>query len=61
MASGERFFQALDWDEKYMNPNPIILPKRLRGEVTFNKVNFPYDEDTPVLKDVSFNIPQVRS
>ena len=25
--------------------------------MTFNKVNFSYDEDTPVLKDVSFNIP----
>ena len=58
MASGERIFQALDWDEKIHEPsNPIILPKRLRGEVTFNKVNFSYDEDTPVLKDVSFNIP----
>ena len=57
MASGERIFQALDWDEKIHEPrHPIVLPERLKGEVTFNNVNFSYDEDTPVLKDVSFKI-----
>ena len=57
MASGERIFQALDWDEKIHEPrHPIVLPERLKGEVTFNSVNFSYDEDTPVLKDVSFKI-----
>ena len=57
MASGERIFQALDWDEKIHEPrHPMVLPERLKGEVTFNSVNFSYDEDTPVLKDVSFKI-----
>ena len=57
MASGERIFQALDWDEKIHEPrHPLVLPERLKGEVTFNSVNFSYDEDTPVLKDVSFKI-----
>ena len=57
MASGERIFQALDWDEKIHEPrHPIFLPERLKGEVTFNSVNFSYDEDTPVLKDVRFKI-----
>ena len=57
MASGERIFQALDWDEKIHEPrHPIVLPERLKGEVTFNNVNFSYDEGTPVLKDVSFKI-----
>ena len=57
MASGERIFQALDWDEKIHEPlNPIQLPTRLKGEVEFNKVNFAYDEDMPVLKNVSFTI-----
>ena len=57
MASGERIFQALDWDEKIHEPrHPMVLPERLKGEVTFNRVNFSYDEGTPVLKDVSFKI-----
>ena len=57
MASGERIFQALDWDEKIHEPrHPMVLPERLKGEVTFNSVNFSYDEGTPVLKDVSFKI-----
>ncbi len=57
MASGERIFQAIDWDEKIHEPaNPIALPKRLRGEVRFNHVNFAYEVGAPVLKDVSFTI-----
>ena len=57
MASGERIFQALDWDEKIHEPEkPVQLPNRLKGEVRFNNVNFAYDEGVPVLKEVSFNI-----
>jgi ATP-binding cassette subfamily B protein len=57
MASGERIFQALDWDERIHEPKvPTTLPDRLRGEVDFRNVNFGYDPDTPVLKDVSFSI-----
>ena len=57
MASGERIFQALDWDEKIHEPeHPIKLPERLRGEVTFNHVHFAYDPGVPVLRDVSFTI-----
>ena len=56
MASGERIFQAIDWDEKIHEPaNPVALPERLRGEVTFEHLSFAYD-DIPVLKDVSFSI-----
>ncbi len=57
MASGERIFQAIDWDEKIHEPdNPVELPKRLRGEVRFHHVHFQYDPDMPVLKDVTFTI-----
>ncbi|MEM8767135.1 MAG: ABC transporter ATP-binding protein [Pseudomonadota bacterium] len=57
MASGERIFQALDWDEKIHEPDePASLPKRLRGELRFEHLNFAYDEDVPILKDVSFTI-----
>ena len=57
MASGERIFQALDWDEKIHEPAaPVTLPARLRGEVRFRHLDFGYDPDVPVLKDVSLTI-----
>lgn len=57
MASGERIFQALDWDEQLHEPeHPETLPERLKGEVEFRNVNFGYYEDDPILKDVSFTI-----
>ena len=57
MASGERIFQALDWDEKIHEPaEPVTLPDRLRGELRFEHLNFGYDEDVQILHDVSFTI-----
>ena len=57
MASGERIFQALDWDERIHEPtHPAQLPARLRGEVAFRGLNFAYRPDTPVLRDVSLSI-----
>lgn len=57
MASGERIFQALDWDEQLHEPeHPETLPERLKGEVTFRNVDFGYYGDDPILKDVSFTI-----
>ena len=58
MASGERIFQALDWDEKIHEPaSPVTLPPRLRGEVRFEHLDFRYDHDVPVLQDISLTIP----
>ncbi len=57
MASGERIFQALDWDEATHEPNqPVTLPQRLNGAVRFNNVDFAYETDVPVLRNVSFDI-----
>ena len=57
MASGERIFQALDWDERLHEPEaPVQLPERLRGELEFRRTSFAYPGGEPVLKDVSFHI-----
>ncbi len=57
MASGERIFQALDWDEKIHEPAaPVQLPPRLRGEVRFEHLDFSYDPDVQILHDVTFTI-----
>jgi ATP-binding cassette, subfamily B, multidrug efflux pump len=57
MASGERIFQALDWDERIHEPaDPVRLPPRLEGRVEFRNIDFQYDVGAPVLKGVSFTI-----
>ena len=57
MASGERIFQAIDWDEKIHEPeHPKALPDRLDGEVRFENVHFSYDAHIPVLNGVTFTI-----
>jgi ATP-binding cassette subfamily B protein len=57
MASGERIFQALDWNEALKQPeHPTPLPPDLHGKVEFRHLNFAYIPEHPVLKDVSFTI-----
>ena len=57
MASGERIFQALDWEERIHEPEePVELPERLQGKVEFRNLDFSYPGSDPVLKDVSFSI-----
>ena len=57
MASGERIFQALDWDEKIEEPDsPPPLPDRLDGGLEFKNLNFGYSSDNQVLNDISFHI-----
>ncbi|MDZ7685658.1 MAG: ABC transporter ATP-binding protein [Gammaproteobacteria bacterium] len=57
MASGERIFQALDWDEQIHEPeDPVQLPERLQGKLEFRHVNFEYEPGVPILKDVSFTL-----
>ena len=54
MASGERIFQALDWDEQIHEPtHPVELPARLRGKVEFRDLTFGYSPAVPILKGVS--------
>ena len=57
MASAERIFQALDWDESVDEPlNPKRLIDRIPGRLEFKNLTFSYDTGQPVLHDVSFDI-----
>ena len=57
MASGERIFQAIDWDERLHEPeHPVQLPERFQGSVEFRHASFAYPASDPVLRDVSFAI-----
>ncbi|MEM7216942.1 MAG: ABC transporter ATP-binding protein [Pseudomonadota bacterium] len=57
MASLERIYQALDWDEQAAEPTaPAALPARLAGSVRVRGLNFGYTADARILHDVSFDI-----
>jgi ATP-binding cassette subfamily B multidrug efflux pump len=57
MASGERIFQALDWEEQIHEPeHPVQLPARLQGKVEFRGLDFGYNDDSPILKNVSVTV-----
>ena len=56
MVSGQRILEVLDVPEAIKDkPNALELDT-CQGQVQFNKVNFSYVCDTPVLTDVSFKI-----
>lgn len=56
MAAAERIFEIMDIEPDIINsPNAIITPK-IKGEVEFSKVTFGYENETPVLDNVSFNV-----
>jgi len=57
MASAERIFQALDWDEHIGEPvEPRRLPERLAGAVDVRDLTFAYPGGPRVLRNVSFHI-----
>lgn len=57
MASAERIFQALDWDEQIREPEiALALPKRLTGAIRFERLTFGYEANQPILKNLSLNI-----
>jgi len=57
MASAERIFQALDWPERITEPEVPHEPnQRLRGELQFNRLNFGYQPDHPVIKNFTLSV-----
>jgi ATP-binding cassette subfamily B protein len=57
MASGERIFQALDWDESIHEPAvPAQLPQNLHGAIEFRNLTFGYLPGVPVLKNLSLSV-----
>jgi len=59
MAGLERMFDVLDTEieVKELPPNEILELLPLEKEIKFNHITFGYDPKTPVIKDVSLNIP----
>lgn len=53
VASAERVFELLDADEEPADPPAATVPATRRGEVAFEHVSFRYDEDRPLIHDLS--------
>lgn len=56
MAGAEKVFAILDTEPEWEDPpDPVKIPD-FQGRVEFEKVNFAYQPDSPVLHDVSFRV-----
>jgi len=57
MAAAERTFRLLDTDITVKNPvAPKSPTENFKGKISFKNVNFAYNAENPVLKNVSFEI-----
>src|SRR3954451_7584323 len=53
VASAERVFELIDADEEMDAPAALAVPASRRGEVAFDHVSFRYEEDRPLITDLS--------
>ncbi|MGV8050762.1 MAG: ABC transporter ATP-binding protein [Anaerolineaceae bacterium] len=58
VASSERVFSLIDTKPGIRNRERTLPDTTLVGDVDFENVSFHYEEDEPVIRDLSFHIPQ---
>jgi len=56
VASAERVFQLLDAAEQSPEPAEPARPQPVRGRVAFENVSFRYQEDRPLIEDLSLTV-----
>ncbi|EDY44635.1 ABC transporter, ATP-binding protein [Streptomyces sp. SPB074] len=56
VASAERIFELLDAEEQSADPADPQRPGELRGRVAFEHVSFRYEEDKPLIEDLSLEV-----
>ncbi|OON80899.1 ABC transporter ATP-binding protein [Streptomyces tsukubensis] len=56
VASAERVFELLDADEQSADPVPAERPDVVRGRVELEHVSFRYEEDKPLIEDLSLAV-----
>ncbi|MSR57836.1 MAG: ABC transporter ATP-binding protein, partial [Planctomycetaceae bacterium] len=54
MAGAERVFKLLDTRPEWSDPPQAVALPRIAGRVEFERVTFGYDQQRPVLHDISF-------
>lgn len=55
-AAAERVFEFLDEKEELPDAKDSVLVKNVKGAVDFNDVVFGYDQDQPIIKNLSMSI-----
>jgi ATP-binding cassette subfamily B multidrug efflux pump len=53
VASAERVFALLDWPDQTPDPDEAPAAAPVRGRVEFDHVDFSYDPDRPLIRDLS--------
>ena len=61
MAMFTRVFEYFDMPVEIESPENPVVPKASTGEVEFSHVNFSYDGERQILKDVSFRLDSGKS
>ncbi len=61
LAAAERLFGILDEEPERDGSDLLPAPQKVRGEAEFRHVNFGYDAEKPILKDVSFRAEAGRT
>ena len=56
MASTERILEFMDHREEIPEPSHPVRPSNVEGHLEFKGVSFAYNEDHPVLHDISFQV-----
>lgn len=56
MASTERIFEFIDHKEEIPEPDRPARPSHVEGHLKFSNVSFAYQENQPVLHDISFEV-----
>ena len=57
MSSGERIFYVLDAESPVKEKRNALVMPRVKGDVSIKQVSFGYSELSPVLQDVTFEVP----
>ncbi len=61
MAMFTRLFEYFDMQPEIRNADDAIIPESASGNVEFSHVNFSYEPERQILKDVSFRLESGRS
>lgn len=56
LAGGERIYEILDETEEPPEPTDARVLADMKGEIAFEAVDFAYDADNPVLRDITFHV-----
>lgn len=56
LASAERVLDILNEESEIADAPDAVVVNRVAGQITFNNVSFRYNEDIPILKNISFNV-----